>query len=318
MPIVTKTPLTLAFAVPNITDVLGTFDRLIWYRSRTGEDGLYEAATTVAAAPAVLVGTSTGPHALNGKTLSFRVNGVTQIDVVFSAADPHTTAAAAAAISGATALVLPTVDTEDRLVLTTVALGSAASIEILSADAAPYLGLSVGEAAVGTDANTTLVGGTYQYFYTDSNSDADFWYRVQFFNNTSLEVSELSVPLTGDLSQVVPYSSTAVGYVRLADPFGRALPGRKVTVATSFVPGVVAGHVMARHYADRVTDRTGYAEFRLVKGAVVDISIDGTGIIRRITVPSTPDVFDFFDPALNAEDEFGIATLSVPFAIRTT
>lgn len=316
MTVVTDTPLTLAFAIPNVTEVLTTFNRLAWFRSRTGVDGLYEPATAPAAAPAVLTATAAEPHQLNGKSMTLRLHGTTDVTVTFAGADPYSSAAAAVDLTSGS--LTATVDADGRVVLTTVLTGSAASIEIVSGEAAPFLGFDIGAAAVGLDQHLLLVGGTYQYFYTDSNSDPEFYYRVQYYNSTTLEVSELSLPITGDLSQVVPYSNTVVGYVRLADPFGRALSGRKVTIATSFVPGVVAGHVMARHYIDRATDRTGYAEFRLVKGAVVDISIDGTGIIRRITVPSTPDVFDFFDPALNADDEFGIATLSVPFAIRTT
>jgi hypothetical protein len=317
MPVVTKTPLTLAFPIPNITDVLVTFNRLIWYRSRTGEQGLYEPATAPAAEGAVLTGMMQEPHSLNGKTLSMKINGTTTVDVAFSGPDPYTTAAAIVDIENATALLTAGSDSDGNLVLTTVLTGSAASIEILESDGAAYLGFVAGSASVGLDAHTSLIAGTYQYFYTDSNSDDSFWYRTQFFNSTSLEVSELSVPITGDLAQVVPYANTAVGYVQLADLRGRALVRRKVIVTSLFQPSRVADHVMGRYAVELETDGTGYAEVRLVKGAVIDVAVDGTGRHRRITVPDT-DVFDFFDPSLNETDEFGIATLNIPFAIRTS
>lgn len=317
MTVVTSTPLTLAFAVPNITDILGTFDQLVWYRSRTGQDGLYEAATAGALAAAMVTGRDPEPFQLNGRTLSFKVNGVVTVDVTFSGADPYDLAAVIADIAGETALVVAS-DVDGTLRLTTVATGSSASIEILSSDASPYLGFDVGQAAVGLDANTVLAGGTYQYFYTDQNSDPEFFYRVQFFNSDTLEVSELSVPITGDQAQVVPYSNTAVAYIQLSDAMGRALPRRKITIATSFQPNTVAGYGIFRQTHTIETDRTGYAEIRLLKGAKVDISIDGTGFVRRITVPDDLDVFDMLSPDLAVDDEFGIQDPNIDFAIRTS
>jgi hypothetical protein len=290
----------------------------VWYRSRTGQDGLYEPATGPAAAAAVLEGSKSGPHQLNGKTLKFRVNGVTTVTVLFSGADPYTTAAAAADINGATALVVASPGADDQLVLTTVATGSGASIEILSSDAAPFLGFDVGQAVVGLDANLVLAGGTYQYFYTDQNSSSSFFYKAQFFHSTTLEISELSVPLTADQAQVIPLSQTAVGFTQQSDLTGRAMSGRRVTLSNVFLPNRVAGYVVTRHSQEIVTDSTGYAEVRLLKGAVIDVAIDGTNIVRRIQVPSNIDVFDLFDPALVVEDEFGIQEPNIDFAVRTT
>lgn len=317
MPIVTNVPLTLAFVVPNITDILVTFNRLVWYRSRTGIDGLYEPATGPVAVEAAMTGREVEPFKLNGKTLSLLINGITQVDVAFAGADPYDLATAISDINGATGLVVASA-TDGALTLTTVLTGSDASIKILSSDAAPYLGFDTDQAVVGLDANITLVGGTYQYFYTDANSDPSFYYRTQFYNSTSLEVSELSVPFTADQSQVVPYSNTAVGYVQLADMMGRAIPGRKITIAAVFQPNTVADYGMFRQYQTIETDRTGYAETRLLKGAKVDVSIDGTGFIRRITVPDDLDVFNFLSPDLVVDDEFGIVDLNIDFAIRTS
>lgn len=316
MPVVTRTPLTLAYVIPDITDVLLTFDRLVWLRSRTGPDGIYDPATAPALAPAVLKGTSLGPHALSGKTMSFRVNGVTQVDVLFAGADPYTTTAAAADINLATPLVIASVSSDDRLVLTTVALGSGASIEILSSEGAISVGYQTGDASIGVDLNLVLAGGTYQYFYTDQNSSSDFWYKVRYLNSLSLVMSELSTPFTADNAQVVPYSETAVGFVRLCDLRGRALSDRSITIANMFLPNTVAGYNSFRHFETIVTDKTGYVEIRLLKGAELDVAVEGTNFVRRIKVPSNVDVFNLFDPSLVTVDEFGIQQPNIDFAIR--
>lgn len=316
MPVVTKIPLTLAYVIPDITNVLLTFDKLVWYRSRTGPNGVYDPATGTAVAPAVLESASRGPHALHGKTMSFMVNGVTQVDVTFSGTDPYSTSSAVSDINGATGLVVASVSIDDHLILTTAATGSAASIEILESDGAIAIGFQTGDAAIGLDANNSLVSGTYQYFYTDQNSSSEFYYKVQFYNSTTHQISELGTPLTADNAQVVPYSETAVGFVRCTDLRGRAIIDRKITIANMFLPNTIAGYNVFRQYEEISTDKTGYAEIRLLKGAEVDVAVEGTNFVRRIQVPTDVDVFNLFDPTLVTTDEFGIQTPQIDFAIR--
>lgn len=316
MPIVTKTPLTLAFATPDITAILLSFNKLVWYRSRTGPNGVFDPATGPSLGPAVLEATARGPHALNGKTMSFMVNGITQVDVVFSGSDPYTTTSAASDINLATGLVVATVSTDDRLILTTVATGSVASIEILESEGAIAVGYQTGDASIGIDQNIALAGGTYQYFYTDQNSSPDFYYKVQYFNSSTNEVSELSTSFTADNGQVVPYSDTAVGFVRISDLSGRAIVDRKITIANMFSPDQVGGYNIFRQFQAIKTDKTGYAEIRLLKGAEIDVGVEGTNFTRRIKVPSDIDVFNLFDPTYASEDEFGIQSQNIDFAIR--
>lgn len=315
MAVVTNTPLTMAYAIPDIADVLSAFTRLRAWRSRDGELGLYEPATAPSAGVASVLGSLLEPHALNGKTLTIKINGTTTVDVAFAGADPYSSTAAATEIDAASALITAT-NEGGRVRISTVATGSGASLE-LSGDAAPYLGFESGTAAVGLDADLVLVGGTYQYFYTDQNSSSEFYYRFQYINHSTLDTSELSVPVQGDPYQVVNYSLTSLGYVSFVDLQGRGIPKRKVTISTVFQPNAIGDNLLARHNSTVETDGRGYAEVRVLRGAVVDVSVDGTGIVRRITVPST-DVFNFFDPALVPHDEFGIAELNIPFAIRTS
>lgn len=314
MPVVTYEPIQLSYFVPDITAAVAAYNRLRWYRSRTGQNGVYTPATGAALAPATLLGASATPHQLNGRTLSFRVNG-TRVDVTFTDPDPVTTTQAVTAINGATALLVAS-SSDGRLLLTTVATGSAASIEILESDAAPFLGFDAGDGAVGLDLDTTLVGGTHEYFYNDQNSDESFWYRVEFLNTTTSATTGLGVPFPANSAERVPVSQSIVCYLRLADMQGNALAGRRITFSNSFQNNTVSGFGIFRHHVQMTTDRNGYAEIRLLRGLTVDMSIDGTGFVRRITIPSTGDGVDLLDPALVTADEFGIRQADIDFAIR--
>ena len=321
MAVVTNQPIQLSYFVQDIASALLTYNRIRWHRSRTGQYGVYEPATAAVPSSASLLGTAQTPHQISGKTLIFKVNGVTTVSVTFADPDPVTTVQAAAAISSATPLVVAT-DDGGYLRLTTVNTGSLASVEITGGDAVPFLGFQLNGGAVGKDSDTVLVAGTHEYFYTDQNSDREFWYRVEFFNSVTSQTTGLGIPFPASQVQKLPASKTIVGYVRLSDLSGYPIEGRRITFANVFLPNMVIDQNtrwgVFRHYAQIETDRNGYAEIRLLRGAQLDISIDGTGFVRRILVPSTGDVADLLDPALVVQDEFGIQEPQIDFAIRTT
>lgn len=318
MSAITNTPLTLSWVEPDITEILAVYNRLAWYRSRDGEHGLYEPASALAAQGAVLTGTMAEPHDVGGRELILEVDGA-EITIPFAGASPYTTAAVIADIASAVAgVVVATEDADTYLVLTTATTGSAATLKVVGGDAAPYLGLAAADdQAVGLDAHVVLVSGESQYFFTDDNGSDEFWYKTQYVNSVTSPVSRLSVPITGDIHQVVDYDSTSVMYVKLSDVRGRSLPGRIVTIATSFQPNLTGGYAVFRHLEKITTDINGYAEIRLLRGALIDVGIDGTGFFRRFTVPDVT-TFDLFDPALVVSDEFGIADLQVAYGIRTS
>lgn len=321
MSVVTNQPIQVAYFIADIATAIVTYDRIRWYRSRTGSDGLFEAATAASVAAASITGTALTPHAVNGKTLSFKVNGVTQVDVDFTDPDPVTTTQVIAAITSATSLVVAS-DASGAVKLTTVATGSGASIEILSSDAAAYLGFTAGDGVVGLDADTTLVSGTHEYFYTDQNSDESFWYEAELFNSSTADTAGLSVPFPADQIQSVPKSATIVGFVRLVDMAGKPISGRTVAFYNSAMPNTVTvsstDYSVARQYMTVDTDSEGYAEFRLLRGIQVDVNIVGTGFTRRIQIPSTGDSFNLFDSSLVVTDEFGIQEPDIDFAVRTS
>lgn len=321
MPI-TNVPVQVSYFIADITTAVATYNRIRWHRSISGQSGPYSAVTAAAATAPVLTSPNTEPHALNGRTLELQIDGATDVSVVFSDADPVSSAQAAAEVSGATGLLTATVNSDGQLVLTGVSTGSDSTIEVTGGDAAPYLGWAAGDGAQGLDADTVLVGGTHEYFYTDYNSSGDYWYRAELRHSVTADSSGLGVAFPANSADSVPKSQSLVAFVRLAGLNGYALAGRRVTISNMFSPNLATDQGrnwgIFRHYAQMTTDRNGYAETRLMRGATVDVSIDGTGFVRRITVPTTGDSVDLLDASLVVADEFGIVQPTIDFAIRTS
>jgi hypothetical protein len=317
MPVVTNQPIQLSYFVRDISTALATYNRLRWHRSRDGSDGIYEAVTQGLPTAAVLDSVLKEPHQLNGKELKLKVDGASEIALTVVATDPVSTADLVSEILAATSLVIPS-DASGLLRLTSVTTGTNSSIEVQDGDANPFLGFAEGDGAVGLGQDTILLPGVHEYLLTDQNSDGGYWYRVEFLHSVTGATSGLGVPFPADSADSVAKAQTIVAYLRLADMGGKALEGRRVFLHNTFRPNKVDGFGVFRHTVEMVTDRNGYAEVRLVRGMDLDLSIDGSGFVRRLTIPTTGDSVDLLDPSLVTRDEFGIQEANIDFAIRTS
>ncbi len=318
--IITNDPVQVSYFIADISAAVAGYNRIRWHRSISGQAGLYTVVTGAAAAAPSLTSPNAEPHQLNGKTLNIRINGTTDVEVVFASSDPVSSLDAGTEITGETALLTADVDSDGCLVLTGVTTGSNSTIEITGGDAAPYLGFGTGDGSAGLDQDSVLVGGTHEYFYTDYNSSTDYWYRVELLHSSLLDSTGLGVPFPANAADKVAASQTLVAFIRLADLSGYAIPGKRITINNTFAPNLAVDQSrnwgIFRHSVQMTTDRNGYAEIRLLRGAVVDVSIDGTGFVRRITIPTTGDAVDLLDSSLVSSDEFGIVQPTIDFAIR--
>lgn len=106
--------------------------------------------------------------------------------------------------------------------------------------------------------------------------------------------------------------------INLAGLDGVALPDRRVSFFSVYTPDnfIVDGFGVVRNEVVVYTDDNGHAEVALVRGAIVDVAISGTGIVRRITVPTTGDSFDLLSAIASADDQFQIQTPDIPAAVR--
>jgi hypothetical protein len=318
--LVTNQMITQVYLVPELSTKLDQYDRIRWYRSTTGRTGFYEQATAEDPAPALLQ-LSLVSRALHAKTLKLRVGGSVVIEHTFVSPDPYALADVAAELEGASSSIHCIVS-GDALLLTTTLTGSAASLEVLSSDAAPLLGLLAGETAVGLSADNELVEGISEYQFTDYQGAPTHWYTVEYRNAATDRTSARSITFPSRRVDSVPVNKLIGCFVRLCDLGGRPVAGRRVTIHNVFQPNRVEtpdkSWGVFRQYEELVTDPNGYAEAFLVRGARVDVTIAGTGFTRRITIPTTGTIVDLLSASLDTEDEFGIAQTNVDFAIRTT
>lgn len=319
--LVTNQLITQVFLVPEITKQLLTYDRLRWYRSATGRNGYYEPATALSAGPAELRGRPL-TRALAGTSLTLRIDGFLQLEVPFAGPDPIEVSAVAALLDAATPGALAATVEDGLLVLRTVQVGSAASLEVLESSAAPLLGFLVGEDAVGLSADSTLQAGISEYRFSDYQSSTAHWYQIEYLHSSTGARSAPSATFLSRVSEGIPLDRLIGCFVRLADMRGNPLGGRRVVFHNVPMPNKVTAEgkswAIFRQYEEIVTDPNGYAKIFLVRGAVVDVTISGTGFTRRIELPTTGDIIDVLDPALSVQDEFGIRSPEIDFAIRTS
>lgn len=318
--LVTNQLITQVFLAPEISTKILTYDRLRWYRSGTGRNGFYEPATAHVPEPAVLRVAQLS-RALAGKALRLRVNGVDEVAVTFAGPGRVDTVDVAAAINAATDLVVATAE-DSLLTVSTAIAGTAASLEVLAGEAAPLLGFLVGESAVGLGVDNTLLAGVSEYQFSDHQSSPLTWYAVEFRNSVTELVSPRSIAFRSRALESVPINQLIGCFVRLCDLAGRPLGGRRVIIHNVFMPNRVSGGGKSwgvfRQYEEMVTDPNGYAESFLLRGSTIDMTIAGTGFTRRIVIPSSGSIVDLLDPSLSANDEFGIQSPEIDFAIRTT
>lgn len=315
MPI-TNIPLTVLYFIDDISSALATFDSIRWWKSSTGQNGLYERVTDVIAAPARLTGTRTGPFYINGLTLSLIIDGVVSFEHEFVSADPVTIGDLVSELNTAASGILVASNVDGALRISSPITGTGSSVQVVATDGSVMLGLS--GTALGVSLNTPLAPATHEYAFTDQNSDYSHWYRAELYHSVTLDRSELSPPFPGSQVQALPVDQTIVGYVRLVTPDGRPDNGRKLVVFNDGIPNTRNGYGVVRFFLEAVTDRTGYAQVRLVRGITVSFNLAGTGVTRKIQVPTTGDSFNLLDEELTVDDAFSVQYQDVPFATRTS
>jgi hypothetical protein len=334
MPVVTNTPLHQSHVIPAIAQVSALYNRMRWFRSRTGQAGPYAPATATTVQPAILTGT-VAPYQLTGRILELRVNGTTDVTVDFTSLEEgvggfpwgseagSTAEQAAAIINETTEDLVASVDPATGwLSLTTVATGTGASVEIVGGDAAPYCGFYVGDAAVGLGVDLVISSNVQDYLFLDQNSHPTFWYRVEYYSTTSAAQSLPSTGVPSTPPGSVPLANTIACYLRLCRADGTPAVGRTIALYYVATPGSViadgAAWNVTSSYDAYTTDAEGYVHMRLIRGITVLVSIPGTGMVRRVTLPATGLSVNLFDPAIAAADEFSIVDFQADFAIRVS
>lgn len=308
--------INLSIYVSNISNVIGLFDQMQVWRSENGETGDYFEITAATDVAATILGTETAPFTLNGLTLLVKVDQGTEQTITFVTADPinaddtvdfindNITGAVASEVSGA-------------IRLTSSTTGTSSVLEITGGTALTELGFVQDDIDTGETQRITLVGGTSEYDFDDESGDPDNYYKVRYYNSSTQAVSTFGDPVKGDIGSIIAPSDMVKASINLAGLDGKPMADRYVVVYNVHVPPLLVGDVGILGREVRVaTDQAGYAETMLVKGATVDVTISGTGVVRQIVVPDTD--FDLMSAVASADDLFQIQETDIPAAVRRT
>ena len=306
-----------------VDDIFGTrrlFDHVEVQRSVSGPPSFSDAVsiTAPAAVAATLTGTTEQPYVgLYGTTLKLRVNQGTEITVSFTDPDPISIQSVIKAIATAVPGLVAE-DSVNALKLTTIRKGTASAIQITDGTANTILGFTTGQLDEGEDEHVQLLPKVANYNYYDQGGTNTSYYRTRYTNKVSGNVSTWSDWVLGAHTFAINEDHIITGMVGLANVDGTPLVNAKITLVNVFSPIMQDGFFIAGRSRTIVTDVSGQAQITLVMGSVIDVVLEGTGIVRRIQVPDSGTTFDLLDPSLQTDDPFGIQTPDLPAAVRSS
>lgn len=248
-------------------------------------------------------------YRVGGYSMSFKLDGGPELTVRFDQLLETATAVQVAELINDVSPGLATVS-NNTVVLTGPTSGRCGAVEITYCDAHDLFAEPV--IVRGLDARISLSPGVYLYTYFDVAGSLDFRYKWRFSNDGSLPISSFSERGFAQSGRV-PDIATAVAITRFIDAEGRPYPGRVIAapVGGDQVAGFLVGGNVAKTY---VADENGLLQIQLVQGARMRIAIEGTDIIKEITVPALA-AFDLLQEMGAAPDQFTVQTTE-PFLTR--
>ena len=313
------TTIKLRIYVPELRSTMQLFDRIEVQRSVLGSPYADAVSITkMAASTATLLGTVLQPYvSLYGTQFKLRLNQGTEMTIPFTSPDPISIQTVVDLINE-TVPGLVASDDGGYLNLITVHKGTRSSIEITDGTANTPLGFTSGQSDSGEDEHIQLMRGVITYSYEDRFGLVTNYYRTRYINSLSGNFSDWSDWILGISGSGVQSANLILGIIKLAGVDGAALVNAKVTVVNVNNPTIQDGYFIAGRSKTVSTDVIGQAQVTLVRGSTIDVIVEGTTVIRRITVPSVGASFDLLDPSLQTDDAFGIQVPDLPAAPRSS
>lgn len=307
-------------------DWIGHFNQLQVFRSISGDSGPFEEITDEFWAPPRLP-QGGGDRPLSpvtgalinivGETLELTIDN-DPVVVTFTGSNPLTFAQVATQItSQGLGRVASYVDADGELVIEGVFPGLSARLVLEAGDGAVALGLEAGE-AIGKDSRINLVPGQVVYGLTDTFGSRDYFYRSRFLNTVTGGQSASSVSHSPKNVVGVTVDNVIIGYLDLVSLSGKPQQRQEVCVYNEYMGAPVDGRLVVGGSVVKYTDESGHVEFNLVRGQRLTVSIQGTNLVRTITVPTDPAVklFSLFDPSIGEQDVFRVAVPDLIVAER--
>ena len=302
-------------AVDDVNEVLESYDYIEVFRSTTGVSGTYANITGDSPTSGYVAGTNDAPFTLNGLTLELRVDdGATQSITVETENPVYIDPLVAELETKLTDVIVENGGT-GNLKFSSENTGTKSSVEIVGGTGLTALGLTAGK-STGTDRRVTLQEDYTEFTFIDSGGDTSYYYEVRFYNSLTGQVSDFSDPIPGQQSSPISGDLTTAT-LQLAKMNGEPWGDVVVIISNVYDPSalVSSSYGILNQTVTFSTDASGYGEIDLVVGTVVDVTISGTGLTRRITVPSG-STFDLLSAVATADDVLQIQTPTIPNAIR--
>jgi len=309
----------LTISVSDIDTVIQSFNVIRIKRSVDGIDGLYTLLTAGTPRSAFLTASGPGSYDVSGKTLEVSMDFQAPVLVTFTGAAPLSTSQVVSQINTALGDVVAS-DVSNTLRLQSTITGTGSGIEVVSGTSLTDFGWSEGDNDTGEDAHILLQDGQSLYDYLDKNGSGDFYYKAQFYSTLTGVASVDSDPFKGDPGTVVGAENLSLAQVDLVDGSGIAIAEQAITFwsvyevieADAFVVGIQRSPIVTI-----VTDASGHAEVKLVRGLKIKVVFEGTSIIREFTVPDE-DSFDLLDQLSSSPDPFDLREPDFHLALRRT
>jgi hypothetical protein len=268
-------------------------------QSSDDESATWRAMTgPVATAPKLTSSTST-LFFVSGLIVVFEADGV-EYTITFSSIAPYLSATQVAsefneALPGVASAL------DNKVILTGPTTGSYKVLKIVSVTTSA-LGFAAGQTAYGMDTNIPIAPSTYVYYYLDPLGVPERRYRWRFSNNGIIPISGFMPWVTG--KQQLVGAEISIGTARLASGTGMS---RSSSLFVYNISTYNQGFLVVDGGQKFSSDSQGFVFVPLMRGARVKIAIEGTTIVREITVPNTT-TFDIMQAVVDAPDEFTIQT----------
>lgn len=190
-----------------------------------------------------------------------------------------------------------------KVLLSSPTSGLASSLEVTYGVAA--LGLESGTKSQGLAVRIPLTSSQAYVFLDPLGLSGISRYSWRYSNDGANPLSELT-PLD---PSTTPMSGVLISYATAQFvSFDGSPVQRKVIVGLEGkLPQSLGGHTVSAQSQTYESDATGFLLIPLMQGATLRVAIEGTPLVRSITVPTTP-TFDLLQALGGAADPFEVQT----------
>lgn len=302
----------IAIPVANVSDLISLgFTKLeVWITDKYANE-YYEITDSTAQPATIQTVEAQTTYRMGGHELKLIVDGGTEESITFSSLIDFWTPTQVSNRINEVVTGLSSVS-GNSIILESSTSGRVSSLEITYIDT-NVLGISSGMKVYGKDPRLTLIGGTVSYTYTDVQGTVGQYYKWRYTANGVNPKSQYYGPVAG-LDLPVSGVLTSIATAKFIGPDGRPFKG-KIYINAEGQPFAISGYNVI--FQDTITveaDDTGFLQYPLVQGTQITVAIEGTKVVREITVPNTSS-FDLLSAIAAAPDPFTVQT-TPPYLIR--